>query len=139
MNELLMIPGPVEFEPAVLQAMATKTPSHISPDFIEVFGHSFRFDLAPFIQVKEPVVALKDIGGTCNTPGTQGSTQDPTPCGKTRLHPLYQTSINKALGVTRSLAVHNTEGISYLFLTPIQDLGRGCRCTKGTAGCCPYP
>ncbi len=40
MNELLMIPGPVEFEPAVLQAMATKTPSHISPDFIEVFGHS---------------------------------------------------------------------------------------------------
>jgi alanine-glyoxylate transaminase/serine-glyoxylate transaminase/serine-pyruvate transaminase len=35
-----MIPGPVEFEPAVLQAMATKTPSHISPDFIEVFGHS---------------------------------------------------------------------------------------------------
>jgi alanine-glyoxylate transaminase/serine-glyoxylate transaminase/serine-pyruvate transaminase len=40
MNELLMIPGPVEFAPAVLQAMATKTLSHISPDFIEVFGHS---------------------------------------------------------------------------------------------------
>lgn len=40
MNELLMIPGPVEFEPAVLQAMAIKTPSHISPDFIEVFGRS---------------------------------------------------------------------------------------------------
>jgi len=40
MSELLMIPGPVEFEPAVLQAMATKTPSHISPDFIEVFGRS---------------------------------------------------------------------------------------------------
>lgn len=35
-----MIPGPVEFAPAVLQAMAIKTPSHISPDFIEVFGHS---------------------------------------------------------------------------------------------------
>lgn len=40
MSELLMIPGPVEFAPAVLQAMATKTPSHISPDFIEIFGHS---------------------------------------------------------------------------------------------------
>ncbi len=40
MSELLMIPGPVEFERAVLQAMATKTPSHISPDFIEVFGRS---------------------------------------------------------------------------------------------------
>ena len=40
MNELLMIPGPVELEPTVLQAMATKTPSHISPDFTEVFGRS---------------------------------------------------------------------------------------------------
>ncbi|MFQ6057428.1 MAG: pyridoxal-phosphate-dependent aminotransferase family protein [Anaerolineae bacterium] len=42
MNErkLLMIPGPIEFEPAVLRAMAVKTPSHLAPDFIEVFGQA---------------------------------------------------------------------------------------------------
>ncbi len=40
MSELLMIPGPIEFEPRVLQAMAIKTPSHISADFIEVFGQT---------------------------------------------------------------------------------------------------
>jgi len=37
---LLMIPGPIEFDPAVLRAMATKTPSHIAPQFIEVFGEA---------------------------------------------------------------------------------------------------
>lgn len=40
MNErnLLMIPGPIEFEPAVLRAMSRPTPSHVSPEFIESFG-----------------------------------------------------------------------------------------------------
>lgn len=37
---LLMIPGPIEFEPAVLRAMAVKTPSHVAPQFIEVFGQA---------------------------------------------------------------------------------------------------
>jgi alanine-glyoxylate transaminase/serine-glyoxylate transaminase/serine-pyruvate transaminase len=36
-RKLLMIPGPIEFEPNVLQALATPTDSHISPDFIEIF------------------------------------------------------------------------------------------------------
>ncbi|NRT16847.1 alanine-glyoxylate transaminase/serine-glyoxylate transaminase/serine-pyruvate transaminase [Flavobacterium sp. 28A] len=39
-RKLLMIPGPIEFEPEVLQAMAIPTTSHVAPDFIEVFGHS---------------------------------------------------------------------------------------------------
>ncbi|OAB81447.1 pyridoxal-phosphate-dependent aminotransferase family protein [Cochleicola gelatinilyticus] len=39
-RKLLMIPGPIEFEPDVLQAMATPTPSHVAPNFIEVFGNS---------------------------------------------------------------------------------------------------
>lgn len=39
-RKLLMIPGPIEFEPAVLAAMAAPTPSHIAPDFIEVFGRT---------------------------------------------------------------------------------------------------
>lgn len=39
-HKLLMIPGPIEFEPAVLAALAEPTPSHVAPDFIEVFGRT---------------------------------------------------------------------------------------------------
>ena len=35
---LLMIPGPIEFEPAVLRALGSPTTSHVSPEFIETFG-----------------------------------------------------------------------------------------------------
>lgn len=34
-----MIPGPIEFESDVLQAMATPTPSHVDPDFITTFSN----------------------------------------------------------------------------------------------------
>jgi alanine-glyoxylate transaminase/serine-glyoxylate transaminase/serine-pyruvate transaminase len=37
-RDLLMIPGPVEVEPAVLRSMGRPTPSHLAPDFIEAFG-----------------------------------------------------------------------------------------------------
>lgn len=33
-----MIPGPVEFEPEVLAALAVPTTSHVAPDFIQIFG-----------------------------------------------------------------------------------------------------
>ncbi len=39
-RKLLMIPGPIEFEPEVLQAMSTVTTSHVAPNFIETFGNS---------------------------------------------------------------------------------------------------
>src|SRR5690606_781098 len=39
-RKLLMIPGPIEFEPDVLQAMGMATTSHVALDFIEVFGKS---------------------------------------------------------------------------------------------------
>jgi alanine-glyoxylate transaminase/serine-glyoxylate transaminase/serine-pyruvate transaminase len=39
-RELLMIPGPIEFDPAVMQAMGTHTPSHVAPEFVEVFGRA---------------------------------------------------------------------------------------------------
>jgi alanine-glyoxylate transaminase/serine-glyoxylate transaminase/serine-pyruvate transaminase len=39
-RKLLMIPGPIEFEPEVLQAMGEATTSHIAPNFIESFGRS---------------------------------------------------------------------------------------------------
>ena len=38
-NKLLMIPGPIEFEANVLNAMQQKTLSHVSPNFIETFGN----------------------------------------------------------------------------------------------------
>lgn len=40
-RSLLMIPGPIEFEPDVLLAMARKTDSHVAPDFIDCFGLDF--------------------------------------------------------------------------------------------------
>ena len=39
-RKLLMIPGPIEFEPEVMQIMGTPTTSHVAPDFIESFGNS---------------------------------------------------------------------------------------------------
>ena len=37
---LLMIPGPIEFEPAVLAALGVPTTSHVAPDFIAAFGQA---------------------------------------------------------------------------------------------------
>lgn len=39
-RSLLMIPGPVEFEPAVLAALGAPTTSHLAPNFIEAFGQA---------------------------------------------------------------------------------------------------
>jgi len=39
-RKLLMIPGPIEFTPEVLRAMGMSTPSHVAPNFIEVFGQA---------------------------------------------------------------------------------------------------
>jgi alanine-glyoxylate transaminase/serine-glyoxylate transaminase/serine-pyruvate transaminase len=39
---LLMIPGPIEFEPAVLSALGEPTTSHVAPAFIEAFGDSLQ-------------------------------------------------------------------------------------------------
>lgn len=37
-RKLLMIPGPIEFEPDVLMAMGAPTNSHLAPEFMEHFG-----------------------------------------------------------------------------------------------------
>ncbi len=39
-HRLLMIPGPIEFDHEVLQALGAPTMSHVSPDFIGVFGRA---------------------------------------------------------------------------------------------------
>lgn len=41
-HKLLMIPGPCEFDSAVLSAMSTPATSHVSPTFIQTFGESIR-------------------------------------------------------------------------------------------------
>ncbi len=42
-RKLLMIPGPIEFTPDVLQAMGMPTTSHVAPNFIEVFGQALEW------------------------------------------------------------------------------------------------
>ena len=37
-RSLLMIPGPIEFEPDVLSALGKPTPSHLAPAFLDAFG-----------------------------------------------------------------------------------------------------
>jgi len=39
-RKLLMIPGPIEFDPAVIEAMGEATTSHVAPDFIDAFGQA---------------------------------------------------------------------------------------------------
>jgi len=39
-RSLLMIPGPIEFDPAVLTALGAPTTSHLDPGFIEAFGQA---------------------------------------------------------------------------------------------------
>jgi alanine-glyoxylate transaminase/serine-glyoxylate transaminase/serine-pyruvate transaminase len=41
-RDLLMIPGPVEFDPEVLRALSMKTASHVAPEFITVFGRALK-------------------------------------------------------------------------------------------------
>jgi alanine-glyoxylate transaminase/serine-glyoxylate transaminase/serine-pyruvate transaminase len=42
-RKLLMIPGPIEFEPSVLRAMGEVTTSHVAPNFIETFSNCLGF------------------------------------------------------------------------------------------------
>jgi len=39
-RKLLMIPGPIEFDPAVMETMGAATTSHVAPDFVEAFGQA---------------------------------------------------------------------------------------------------
>lgn len=39
-RKLLMIPGPIEFEPEVMQLMAAPPTSHVAPDFVESFANA---------------------------------------------------------------------------------------------------
>ncbi len=74
---LLMIPGPIEFEPAVLAAMGAPTTSHVAPDFIEAFGQALERmrqlflcpDGQPFILAGSGTLAMDLAGANLVEPG----------------------------------------------------------------------
>lgn len=47
-RSLLMIPGPIEFDPAVLAALGAPTTGHLAPNFIEAFGQALERTRALF-------------------------------------------------------------------------------------------
>lgn len=76
---LLMIPGPIEFEPAVLAAMGGPTPSHVDPAFIETFGQALErlrevFQCPngqPFVVAGSGTLAMDMAGANLIEPGDQ--------------------------------------------------------------------
>jgi alanine-glyoxylate transaminase/serine-glyoxylate transaminase/serine-pyruvate transaminase len=74
---LLMIPGPIEFEPAVLAALGAPTTSHIAPGFIEAFGQALERmrevflcpDGQPFIVAGSGTLAMDLAGANLIEPG----------------------------------------------------------------------
>lgn len=76
-RKLLMIPGPIEFEPSVLQAMGAPTNSHVAPDFINSFGRSLEMmrevwacpSGQPFIVAGSGTLAMDLAGANLVEPG----------------------------------------------------------------------
>lgn len=74
---LLMIPGPIEFEPAVLAEMGAPTTGHTAPNFIEVFGQSlekmrqvfYSQNGQPFILAGSGTLAMDSAGANLVEPG----------------------------------------------------------------------
>ena len=74
---LLMIPGPIEFEPAVLAALGAPTTSHVDPAFIEVFGQALERlrqvfmcpEGHPFIVAGSGTLAMDLAGANLIEPG----------------------------------------------------------------------
>lgn len=76
-RRLLMIPGPIEFEPEVMQSMAIPTPSHTDPSFIETFGNAIEMMREvwlspagqPFIIAGSGTLAMDMAGANLIEPG----------------------------------------------------------------------
>src|SRR6185503_17691436 len=74
---LRMIPGPIEFDPAVLAAMGAPTTSHVAPDFIEAFGQALErvrgallsTDGEPFIVTGSGTLAMELADANLIEPG----------------------------------------------------------------------
>jgi len=76
-RKLLMIPGPIEFTPAVLQAMGLPTTSHVAGNFIEVFGKVLERlrdvfmcpDGQPFVLAGSGTLAMDTVAANLIEPG----------------------------------------------------------------------
>jgi alanine-glyoxylate transaminase/serine-glyoxylate transaminase/serine-pyruvate transaminase len=76
-RKLLMIPGPIEFDPEVLSAMAAPTTSHVAPNFIDIFGRSLERlrevflcrDGQPFILAGSGTLAMDTCAANMAGPG----------------------------------------------------------------------
>lgn len=72
-----MIPGPIEFDQEVLQAMGAPTNSHVAPDFIESFGHALEMmrevwrcpSGQPFVLAGSGTLAMDMAGANLTEPG----------------------------------------------------------------------
>jgi alanine-glyoxylate transaminase/serine-glyoxylate transaminase/serine-pyruvate transaminase len=67
-KNLLMIPGPIEVSPVVLEAFQNPPPSHVAPDFIEKFGRALEMmrqvwrsgpDSQPFVIAGSGTIAME--------------------------------------------------------------------------------
>jgi alanine-glyoxylate transaminase/serine-glyoxylate transaminase/serine-pyruvate transaminase len=75
-RNLLMIPGPIEFDPSVMAALGSPTTSHVAADFIEVFGKSLEQmrkvflseDGQPFILAGSGTLAMDSAGANLLEP-----------------------------------------------------------------------
>jgi alanine-glyoxylate transaminase/serine-glyoxylate transaminase/serine-pyruvate transaminase len=78
-RSLLMIPGPIEFEPAVLSALGAPTTSHVAPDFIAAFGQALERmrqvflcpEGQPFILAGSGTLAMDTVGANLVEAGDQ--------------------------------------------------------------------
>src|SRR5512136_3026327 len=76
-RKLLMIPGPIEFDPQVLAAMAEPTTSHVAPNFIEIFAQALERmrgvflseDGQPFILAGSGTLAMDTAAANLVEPG----------------------------------------------------------------------
>lgn len=76
-RSLLMIPGPIEFEPQVLSALGAPTASHVSPEFIDAFGRALENmrtiwlapEGQPFIVAGSGTLAMELAGANLVEPG----------------------------------------------------------------------
>ena len=74
---LLMIPGPIEFEPEVLAALGAPTTSHLAPEFIAAFSQSLERmrkvflseDGQPFVIAGSGTLAMDIAGANLVEPG----------------------------------------------------------------------
>ena len=76
-RSLLMIPGPIEFDPAVLAALGAPTTSHLAPGFIEAFGQALERmrevflcrEGQPFVLAGTGTLAMDCAGANLVEPG----------------------------------------------------------------------